>query len=100
MAGTRAPTYPAPLTWAAVAAAVAIIFSLSWPALIRSLEARRWSAAVVTLAALLLSGAYSVTAALGSAAGGRADAATIETEITGTRKRAQAAYDAAQTELA
>ena len=33
------------LTWAAVAAAVAIIFALSWPALIRSLEARRWSAA-------------------------------------------------------
>ena len=91
---------PSSLTWAAVAAAVAIIFSLSWPALIRSLEARRWSAAVVTLAALLLSGAYSVTAALGSAAGGRADAAAIETETAGARKRAQAAYDAAQAELA
>ena len=58
------------LTWAAVAAAVAIVFALSWPALIRSLEARRWSAALVALVALVLSGSYSVTAALGSAAGG------------------------------
>ena len=91
---------PSSLTWAAVAAAVAIIFSLSWPALIRSLEACRWFAAVMTLAALLLSGAYSVTAALGSAAGGRADAATMETATTAARKRAQAAYEAAHAELA
>jgi hypothetical protein len=91
---------PSSITWAAVAAAVAIIFSLSWPALIRSLEARRWSAATMTLAALLLSGAYSVTAALGSAAGGRTDSATIETETTAGRNRAQAAYNAAQAELA
>jgi hypothetical protein len=87
-------------TWAAVAAAVAIIFSLSWPALIRSLEARRWSAAAMTLAALLLSGAYSVTAALGSAAGGRADTAMLETATADARKRAQAAYDSSQSELA
>jgi hypothetical protein len=40
-----------------------------------------------------------VTAALGSAAGGRADAATLETATAGARKRAQAAHDAATAEL-
>jgi hypothetical protein len=88
------------LTWAAVAAAVAIVFALSWPALIRSLEARRWSAALVALVALMLAGAYSVTAALGSAAGGRANAATHEAATTDARKKAQDAYDAAKAELA
>jgi hypothetical protein len=88
------------LTWAAVAAAVAIVFALSWPALIRSLETRRWSAALVALVALVLAGSYSVAAALGSAAGGRANASTAETAITDTRRRAQDAYDAAKTELA
>ena len=86
--------------WAAVAGGVAIVFALSWPALIRSVEARRWSAAVMALAALLLAGGYSVTAALGSAAGGRMQAAATETAVTSTRDRAQAAYDRAQAELA
>src|SRR5438046_1321858 len=66
------------LVWAAGAGAVAVAFALSWPALIRSLEARRWSAALMALVALVLAGSYSVTAALGSAAGGRANAATAE----------------------
>jgi hypothetical protein len=87
------------LTWAAVAAAVAVVFALSWPALIRSLEARRWSAALVALVALVLAGSYSVTAALGSAAGGRANAATTESATTDARKKAQDAYDAAKAEL-
>jgi len=64
--------------WAGVAGAVAIVLALSWPALIRSVEAKRWSAALISLVALLLSGTYSVTAALGSAAGGRANAAATE----------------------
>lgn len=42
---------PSQVTWAAVAGAVVIVFALSWPALIRSLEARRWSAAVIALVA-------------------------------------------------
>ena len=88
------------LTWAAVAAAVAIVFALSWPALIRSLEARRWSAALVALVTLALAGSYSVTAALGSAAGGRANASTTETATTDARRKAQDAYDAAKAELA
>src|SRR5207253_2682903 len=45
-------------------------------------------------------GSYSVTAALGSAAGGRANAATHETAVTNVRAKAQAAYDAAKAELA
>jgi hypothetical protein len=62
--GTDMPTS---LVWAGVAGAVAVIFALSWPALIRSLEAKRWSAATMSLLALVLAGSYSVTAALGSA---------------------------------
>jgi hypothetical protein len=87
------------LTWAAVAAAVAVMFALSWPALIRSLEARRWSAAAVALAALILSGAYSVTAALGSAAGGRMNAAAQEETTTDQRTKAEAAWQSAKREL-
>ena len=95
--GTDLPTS---LVWAGVAGAVAVIFALSWPALIRSLEAKRWSAALISLVALALAGTYSVTAALGSAAGGRANAATQETAVTDVRAKAQAAYDAAKAELA
>ena len=84
------------LVWAGVAGAVAIVFALSWPALIRSVDAKRWSAALIALVAMLLSGAYSVTAALGSAAGGRANAAATETATTDARSKAQAAYDTRQ----
>jgi hypothetical protein len=56
-------------------------------------------AASITFA-LLLSGGYSISAALGSAGAGRIDAATQETATAGNRQRAQAAYDAARTELA
>jgi hypothetical protein len=85
--------------WASVAGAVAIVLALSWPALIRSVDARRWSAAVISVVALLLSGTYSVTAALGSAAGGRANAAATEAATTDARAKAQAAYDTAKAEL-
>lgn len=81
------------LVWAGVAGAVAINFALSWPALIRSVDAKQWSAALISLVALVLAGAYSVTAALGSAAGGRANAAATETATTDPRMKAQAAYD-------
>jgi hypothetical protein len=87
------------LVWAGVAGAVVIVLALSWPALIRSVEAKQWSAAAISLVALLLSGAYSVTAALGSAAGARASATATETATTVARAKAQAAYDSAKTEL-
>jgi hypothetical protein len=95
----KGDTLAGSLTWAAVAAAVAVVLALSMPALIRSLEARRWSAALMALLALLLSGTYSLSAALGSAAGGRQNAATAETATTDARKRLQGAYHAARTEL-
>jgi biotin operon repressor len=87
------------LVWACVAGAVAIVFALSWPAMIKSLDAKRWSAAVIALMALVLSGSYSITAALGSASGGRTNAATAETATTDARTKAQAAYDRAEAEL-
>jgi hypothetical protein len=49
--------------------------------------------------ALLLAGTYSITAALGSAAGARSDKATVETTTADTRTKAQAAYDTAKAEL-
>jgi hypothetical protein len=91
---------PSSLVWAGVVGAVAIAFGLAWPALIRSVDAKRWSAALISLVALLLAGTYSVTAALGSAAGGRANAAATETATTDARTKAQAAYDTAKAELA
>jgi hypothetical protein len=49
--------------------------------------------------ALLLTGTYSVTAALGSAMGGRANAAIEQKDISDKRTKAQASYDAATAEL-
>jgi hypothetical protein len=88
------------LIWSAVSLAVSVVFALSWPALIRSVDQRRWSQAGMVFAALLLTGAYSVSAALGSAFGGRENAATEQQSTTDARKRAQGAYDNAQQELA
>jgi hypothetical protein len=87
------------LVWAGVAGAVAIVFSLAWPAVIRSLDQKRWGAALIAFVALALSGAYSVTAALGSATGGRANAAAAETATNSARAKAQSAYDAARRDL-
>jgi hypothetical protein len=82
-----------------VAGAVAIVFAISWPAMLKSLEARRWSAALVSFVALMLSGSYSVTAALGSATGGRINAATVEIAASDQRTKAQATYTTAKGEL-
>ena len=48
----------------------------------------------------ILAGSYSITAALGAAAGSRYNAASTEQTATDARKRAQAAYDSATAELA
>jgi hypothetical protein len=53
----------------------------------------------MAIAALILTGAYSVSAALGSAMGGRLNAANAERDISDARKKAQASYDAAKAEL-
>jgi hypothetical protein len=95
----RGSDLPSSLVWAGVSAGVAVVFALSWPSVIKSFEARRYSATTIAVVAMLLSGAYSLTAALGSAAGGRAFAAATETVITDARAKAQATYDAAKAEV-
>jgi drug/metabolite transporter (DMT)-like permease len=50
----KGETLAGSITWAAVSAAVATVFALAWPALIRSLDDRRWSAALIACAALIL----------------------------------------------
>ena len=90
---------PSSLVWAGVSAGVATIFALSWPAVVKSLEAKRYSAALISVVAMLLTGAYSLTAALGSAAGGRMNAAATETATTDARVKAQAAHDVARGEI-
>ena len=87
------------LVWGGVAAAVAVVFALSWPATIRAAKSRRLSAFAMCLAALLLSGSYSIVAALGAASGGRVAAERSETAATGAQQRAAAAYKASQDEL-
>jgi hypothetical protein len=41
------------LIWAAVAGAVAVVFALSWPALIRACSDRNWSSAAIALVAVI-----------------------------------------------
>jgi multidrug efflux pump subunit AcrA (membrane-fusion protein) len=53
----------------------------------------------MALAALLVTGAYSVTAALGNASGGRANASATEQLIIDQRAKAQASYAAAEAQL-
>jgi hypothetical protein len=66
------------LVLSAVSVAVSIVFSLSWPAFLRCLDGKQWSRAIIVFLAMLITGGYSVTAALGSARGGRANAAMAE----------------------
>ena len=96
---SKGDTLPMQYVWAAIAAGSAIIFTLAWPALSKAIENRNWSAAAVAFVGLLLFGAYNVSAALGSAAGARTNAATVETDTTDTRQKAQASYNTAKAEL-
>lgn len=96
----RGVDLPTSIIWAAVAAAVAVLFTLSWPAFIRACEERRVFAALIALCTLLLSGAFSVSAAFGSASGGRVQAAEEGRSTQDARERSRAAYDAARADLA
>jgi hypothetical protein len=91
---------PSSAIWASVAVAASIVLALSFPALLGSIERRKWPHAFLSLCALLVTGGYSVSAALGSASGGRNDASNFEQAATGARARVQAAYDEARAELA
>src|SRR6476620_3591519 len=87
------------LVWATVSVAVSIVFALSWPAVLISTDRKQWSRAVMAFVALLLTGTYSVSAALGSAMGGRANAAIEQQDKSDNRAKVQAAYDSAKNEL-
>ena len=87
------------LVWATVSLGVSIVFSLSWPALIRATDQTQHVRAFIILVGLLLTGTYSVSAALGSAYGGRVQAANVQTEKTDARTKADTAYKAAKAEL-
>ena len=96
---SKGDTLATQCVWAAIAAGSAILFTLAFPALTRAVENRNWSAAVVALAGLALFGAYNISAAIGSAAGARTNAAAAETDTSDARTKAQAAYNAAKGEL-
>jgi hypothetical protein len=87
------------LVWASVSVAVSIVFALSWPATIISADRKQWSRMTMAVIALLLTGTYSVTAALGSAMGGRASAAIEAEEAKDRKAKAQAKWDTAKAEL-
>ena len=75
------------------------MFALSWPAVLISGDRKQWSRAAMAFVALLLTGTYSVSAALGSAMGGRASAAIEEQDTKARKAKAQAKWDAAKGEL-
>lgn len=65
----RADTLPPQIIWGSVAVAASVALALAPSAIVTSLGARRYGAASLALVAALIFGAYSVTAALGSATG-------------------------------
>jgi hypothetical protein len=88
------------LVWCGVSIAAGFVQVLAWPALVATVDRRQWGKAIAALCALVICGGYSVIAALGSASGGRTNAANQERTIIEARARTQAAYDAAKNELA
>jgi hypothetical protein len=90
---------PSSIVWGSVAVAASIGLALAPSAFLVSLSTKRYPAALIAFLAVLIFGAYSVTAALGSASGGRVSAATEAGEIGKARARHQTAYDAAKGEL-
>src|SRR5262245_28709924 len=87
------------VVWGTVSAAVSIIFALSWPAILICADRKQWSRATMAVIALLLTGTYSVTAALGSAMSGRTSAAIEEQDAKDRKAKVQAKWDAAKAEL-
>ena len=88
---------PSGLVWLVVSIAVTALYTLAWPAFF---QASKLSMRVTALVAIVLAGAYSVTAALGSAAGGRLASAATASDTDSKRARAQASLNSATVELA
>jgi len=85
--------------WLIVSIAVLVVFAFSWPATIVSIDRKQWSRTFMAAIALILTGCYSVSAALGSAMGGRMSTAIEEQDAKDRKAKAQAKWDAAKSEL-
>lgn len=96
----RADTLPPQIIWGSVAVAASVALALAPSAIVASLGSRKFGAASLALVAALLFGAYSVTAALGSATGGRLVAETEASDMAARRKSAAATIEKAEVELA
>lgn len=83
---TDDPTMQA--VWAGVAVGASVALALAPSAFVASLQAKRYGGAILSLVALMVFGAYSVTAALGSATGGRLVASVEADDVTAKRKAA------------
>lgn len=90
---------PTSLIWLTVSVAASVVFALGVPALLQSISAKKVAQSLLVCVGLATCGTYSVVAALGSASGGRTDAATAENTLKSAQKRAQATYDKATAEL-
>lgn len=78
------------LVWGSVAVAASAILALAPSAFIKSLQQRAFGAAVLAVVATILFGAYSVTAALGSATGNRVVASLNAGDVARVRADAEA----------
>jgi hypothetical protein len=86
--------------WGAVAVAASLALLVAPSAFTTSIRERRYGNAVMAAVAAVLFGAFSLTAALGSATGVRLLASAQDTDVSGTRTRASAAYERATAALA
>ena len=88
------------ITWGSVAVAASVALALAPSAVVSCLSQRKPMAAALAMTAVLMFGAYSVTAALGAATGGRMVNELEASDVAAKRKDAAAARAAAEKELA
>ena len=96
----RAATLPEQTVWAAVALAASIGLAIAPSAILAALRARRYGAALLAVLALLVFGAYSITAALGAATGGRLVAGLNASDVAAKRAATAKLIEDAERELA
>lgn len=88
------------ILWCSVALAASLSLAIAPSALIDSANRKSASGLLLSMVAIALFGAYSLSGALGSAIGNRLDSEAIEVASSGNKERAQRAYDLAEQELA
>lgn len=96
----RADTLAPQIIWGSVAVAASVALALAPSAIVANLASRKYGAASLALVAALIFGAYSVTAALGSATGGRLVAETEASDTASRRSAALSSIGKADVELA